>query len=434
MSGMWEICFLLNGFLLGSLAPLYGKTFNYYLLFMVLFHAVTRKDSFVKDLQTGGKYVLVFGTYFIYILLQTLFTTRSCTWADKPYYGIFEDLLLDFILIPIYVVSLKEWLTPRLLTRFLFLFCAGCLLLNIYVIFDLVGIGLFTDTSSAINFLYANRLGGNKLDFLGGNLYLEPQTLYIALTALIAYFLIFIYRNKGLKVFLGVMFLLLTLFLSFTVTKAGILAFILGFGIMNFYLFMRSSFRVRSAILVGIVLLVPVFGIFVFDGLKGKYEERAEEVVREIENVKRGIYEGGTIAPRIGLIRESFMHVDEFGVWGLGIYAKHRVNNWLQSSEDGLGAFTNVHNSFIHYWIQGGILGLAMIVFLFYAPFYRMFRTRRISWLICALLVVMFVMNNTCILLALNNSRLMILFLLGMFYFYGDVFWQLERGDSSMCL
>ena len=33
---------------------------------MVLFHAVTRKDSFVKDLQTGGKYVLVFGTYFIY--------------------------------------------------------------------------------------------------------------------------------------------------------------------------------------------------------------------------------------------------------------------------------------------------------------------------------------------------------------------------------
>ena len=46
----------------------------------------------------------------------------------------------------------------------------------------------------------------------------------------------------------------------------------------------------------------------------------------------------------------------------------------------------------------------------------------------------MFVMNNTCILLALNNSRLMILFLLGMFYFYGDVFWQLERGDSSMCL
>ncbi|MFR7878184.1 MAG: hypothetical protein ACLU4J_18320 [Butyricimonas paravirosa] len=69
-----------------------------------------------------------------------------------------------------------------------------------------------------------HRLGGNKLDFLGGNLYLEPQTLYIALTALIAYFLIFIYRNKGLKVFRGNVFIAYA-FLSFTVTKAGILAF-----------------------------------------------------------------------------------------------------------------------------------------------------------------------------------------------------------------
>lgn len=225
------------------------------------------------------------------------------------------------------------------------------------------------------------------------------------------------------------MFLLLTIFLSFTVTKAGILAFILGFGIINFYLLKHSSFRVRSAILIGIVLLVPIFGIFVFDGLKEKYKERTEEIKREVENVKRSVYAGGTIAPRIGFIRESFIHVDEFGVWGLGIYAKHRVNQWLQSSKDGLGAFTNVHNSFIHYWIQGGVLGLAMIVFLFCAPLYRMLRTQKVSWLICALLVIIFVMNNTCILLALNNSRLMILLLLGMFYFYGDVFWRLEKGD-----
>ena len=175
MKRIQEICFLVNGFLLGSLAPLYGKTFNYFLLFMVLFHAVTQWNSFVKELRVGKKYILVFGIYFIYILVQSLFMTWGCTFTDKPYYGIFEDLLLNFILIPIYVVSLKEYLTPRLLARFLFLFCTGCLLLNIYVIFDLVGISLFTDTSSAINFLYANRLGENKLDFLGGNLYLEPQ-------------------------------------------------------------------------------------------------------------------------------------------------------------------------------------------------------------------------------------------------------------------
>lgn len=167
--------------------------------------------------------------------------------------------------------------------------------------------------------------------------------------------------------------------MSFTVTKAGILAFILGFIIINFYIFKRCSLRTRWVILVGLVSLVPVFGIFVSDGLQEKYEERTEEIVREVENVKQGIYAGGTIAPRIGFIRESFIHIDEFGVWGLGVYAKSRVNNWLQSSEAGLSAFTNVHNSFIHYWIQGGILGLLMIVFLFCAPFYQMLKNEEFA-------------------------------------------------------
>ena len=421
--------FQLVAFLLGSLAPLYGNVFNFVLLvFMMVLFGINRKEM-LQNLRHARGYIGINVAFLIYFSLHTLVVLLKEEPITPPSFGTFEVLLLNFILVPIYVVSLKEWLTPRLLICFLFLFCTGCLLLNMYVIFDLVGISLFTDTSSAINFLYANRLGENKLDFLGGNLYLEPQTLHMALTALIAYFLIFIYRNKGVKILSGIMFLLLTIFLSFTVTKAGILAFILGFGIINFYLLKHSSFRVRSAILIGIVLLVPIFGIFVFDGLKEKYKERTEEIKREVENVKRGVYAGGTIAPRIGFIRESFIHVDEFGVWGLGIYAKHRVNQWLQSSKDGLGAFTNVHNSFIHYWIQGGVLGLAMIVFLFCAPLYRMLRTQKVSWLICALLVIIFVMNNTCILLALNNSRLMILLLLGMFYFYGDVFWRLEKGD-----
>lgn len=70
-----------------------------------------------------------------------------------------------------------------------------------------------------------------------------------------------------------------------------------------------------------------------------------------------------------------------------------------------------------------------MIVFLFCAPFYQMLKNRRICWLICALTVIIFVMNNTCILLALNNSRLMILLLLAMFYFHEGVFQRLEREE-----
>ena len=65
MKRIQEICFLVNGFLLGSLAPLYGKTFNYFLLFMVLFHAVTQWNSFVKELRVGKKYIFDHGNHSI---------------------------------------------------------------------------------------------------------------------------------------------------------------------------------------------------------------------------------------------------------------------------------------------------------------------------------------------------------------------------------
>ena len=426
MKKIQETCFLFVGCLLGSFAPLYGKTFNYFLLFFILFHAITNWQTFVKDLQVGKKYILVFVIYFLYISLQTSFLTWGNKITDKPYYGIFEDLLLNFILIPIYVATMRSWLTQRLLKLFLFLFCAGCLIINLYIVYDTVKLTLFTDTYAAFEHLYATRFGDNKLSLLGGNLYLEPQTLFIALTALISYFMIFINHHKGMKILSGIMFLLLSMFLSFTVTKAGIIAFFVGFIIINIFIFRHSLLKVRLVMLICTLILL-VTGVFMFDGLKGKYGERAEEIRQEVENVKHGIYTGGTIAPRVGFIRESFIHTNEFGLWGLGIYSKNRVNTWLQNSEAELGIFTNVHNTFIHYWIQGGILGLGMILFLFLAPFYQMIKNKKFSWLILSLVTIIFITNNTCILLALNNSRLMIILLLAMFYFYSDTFAQQEK-------
>ena len=297
--------------------------------------------------------------------------------------------------------------------------------MNIYITYDLLQARALTNPRTAIEFLYSSRFGDNKWSFLGGNLFLEPQTLYIALTALISYFMIFIKQHRGMKILYGIMFLFLVIFLSFTVTKAGILAFFIGFMIANLYIFKQSSLRTHLAILVGLLLFIG--GLLVFNSSNEKYGERTEEIIREVENVKKGIYTGGTIAPRIGFIRESFIHADEFAIWGLGIYAKNRVKDWLVNSDAGLDVFTNVHNSFIHYWIQGGIIGLGIIIFLFAVPFYRMWKNKRFSCLIISLTTIIFIMNNTSILLALNNTRLMILFMLSLFYFYSDIFVQMEK-------
>lgn len=425
MKRIQEICFLSIGFLLGSFAPLYGKTFNYYLLIIILFCAITNWNMFVQNLKAGKSYILVFIAYLFYISLQTLYMQWKSEITDKPYYGIFEDILLNFILIPIYITTLRKWLTPRLLEFFLLFFCIGCLLMNIYITYDLIHTRSFTNFQTAIEFLYSSRFGDNKWSFLGGSLFLEPQTLYIALTALISYFMAFINQHYGMKILYGIMFLLLVIFLSFTVTKAGILAFFIGFIIVNLYIFKQSSLRTRLVAFAILSLLVG--GILVFNTSNKKYGERTEEIVKEVKNVKNGVYAGGTIAPRIGFIRESYIHADEFAIWGLGIYAKNRVKDWLIHSDAGLDVFTNVHNSFIHYWIQGGIIGFGVIMFLFLAPFYRMWKSKGFSCLIVSLTAIILIMNNTSILLALNNTRLMILLMLGLFYFYSDTFFQMEK-------
>lgn len=425
MKKIQEISFLTVGFLSASFAPLYGKTFNYFLLLIILFCVATNWNTFIQNLKSGKNYILLFVIYFVYLSLQTLFTVLDSEIPNKPYYGIFEDILLNFILIPIYVVTLKDWLTPRLLKQFLLLFCVGCITINLYIIYELISTRAIDNVPAAIEFLYASRFGDNKWTLLGGNFFLEPQTLYIAMSALISYFLIFISRHHGMKILCGFMFLLLLLFLSFTVTKAGILAFIVGFTLMNLYIFKQSTLRPR--LVMAAMMLILVSGVFMFDSSNSKYEERTEEIIREIENVKNGVYAGGTIAPRIGFIRESFIHFDEFALWGLGVRAKSRVLDWLRNSDADLAVFTNVHNTFIHYWIQGGIFGLAIVLYIFIAPFYRMRKNKQYSFLIISLITIILIMNNTSILLALNNTRLMIILFLSMFYFYSDIFVQLEK-------
>lgn len=153
----WRLLFLLVGFLSGGLGILYGMTFHYILLSMVLFYAILDWDSCVERLHAGRKYILVFIGYFLYLVLQTFFLFWDSGIEGNAHYGIFETTLLNFILVPVYVAMLKGWLTVPLLKRFLFLFCAGCVLLNGYIVFDLLAGEAFSNAQEALGRLYINR-------------------------------------------------------------------------------------------------------------------------------------------------------------------------------------------------------------------------------------------------------------------------------------
>lgn len=419
----FQRCFsLLVAFLLGSVAPLYGNVLNFLLLaFMLVLFGVNRKNV-MRNVRWERGYIGVNVAFLIYFSLHTLIVLLKGNFIAAPSYGTFEVLILNFILVPVYVSTFRSWLTPELLKQFLFNFCLGCLLLNVYIFFSLTGTNLFSAPVETLNWIYNVRFGENRM-VLGSKYWLEVQAMIIAVASLASYLLAVKEGRPVIKTVCFVMFFLLLIFLSFTVTKSSILGFLLGFLILNVYLFRRFTLRMRLGLIAMVLVSVCAFTLLTDIAM---YEKRIQEIEEEIQSVRSGEYKGATIVPRVAFIRETFRHVDEFSLWGLGVCTKHRIKTWYECSDMNIANYNNVNNAFLQYWITGGVFGVGLVLFLFVAPVYRMIRKRNFSGLIFVLLIVFFVVSNTCVTLSWANSRLFMLLFLSMFCFYGDMFAKLE--------
>ena len=419
--------FLVTGFLLGSLIPLFGNAFNFILIvFMFVQFGMNRKEV-LENLRQERKYLWVMVLFLAYFSLHTIILLLKGNPIAEPSYGTFEILILNFILVPAYVATFRNWLTPELLRRFLTYFCLGCLCINIYIFFALTGTKLFSAPMDTLNFIYNTRFGENRF-VLGDKFWLEIQALMLAVAALISYFLVIKERQRVKRVLFIFLLLALLVFLSITVTKSAIIGFLAGFCVLNIYLFKKSKVKIHYKL--ATVILIVSCGYVLLDNV-AMYEARMKEVKEEIESVTKGEFLGGTIAPRVAFIRESFKHMDEFGLWGLGVSTKHRIKAWFDASDMNIARYKNVGNIFLQYWVTGGIFGLAFMLFLFVAPIGRMIRKRRVSYLTIGILLAFFAVSNTCVTLSWANSRLFMLFFLAMFCFYGDLFARIEDSPED---
>ena len=335
--------FLLVAFLLGSLAPLYGNVFNFLLLVFVLVLLGVNRKEVMRNIRQERVYILVNVAFLIYFSLHTLIVLLKGDPIAPPSYGTFEVLILNFILVPIYVSTFRNWLTPELLKQFLFYFCLGCLLLNVYIFFSLTGTNLFSAPLDTLNGIYNVRFGENRV-VLGSKFWLEVQAMILAMASLASYLLAIKERRPVMKMVCFMMFFLLLIFLSFTVTKSSIIGFLLGFLILNVYLFRKFTLQMRFGFIAGLLVCACAFTLLTDIAM---YEKRIQEIEEEIQSVRSGEYKGATIVPRVAFIRESFRHVDEFSLWGLGVCTKHRIKAWYEASEMNIAIYNNVNNAFL---------------------------------------------------------------------------------------
>lgn len=417
--------FLFIAFFLGTWGALFNIVQTVLIGAGLLFNVVKYREEFVRNFKSARFYVLIPLFYMVYLALQTVILVLSDKYDGfKPRYGIFEPEFFFFLLGILYVLSAKAFVTLRLLKSFLWVFCLSVFSFNLFFLFYLSGTDLFTHTAQAVERLYQSRFGFTKV-LWGGEVYLDAQALQIYAAALIACFFGITqhkYMQKGIAFLL---FVILVWFLSLTVTKSSILSFLCGFLVLNFYFLRKLTLKWRWGLVCCLCLIVVCGYIF----RPASFDRRWQEMEKEIEDVRSGKLSGGSsIVPRVVFYKSCFEHLDEFAWGGLGVYTNPVSKQWyLNSGNACVAGLTHSHNSYLQYWMLGGIIGLCYILSWFVRPFLRMVRKRQFAFLPLALMLAFFIDANFEVLLIVSDAIPLVIFFLAMFYLYQDEFFALEN-------
>ncbi|MDE7073441.1 MAG: O-antigen ligase family protein [Odoribacter sp.] len=414
--------------LLAPVATLYVDCFNILVILAIAFNLVVARKEFIGNLKESNLYLKLPLILLVYLLLHTVFLKLFGNEEARYSFSIFESLGLYFIALPLYLFSGRDLLEePRLFKRVLLCFMYGVIIFNTAAFFKLAGLELFSDPFGAIGRLAASRFGGNK-EIFGGFIFLEPQALYINLAAIIALYWSTFSTNVRQKIGFIVLFMLLLFFLILTETKSAYISFIAGFCVWLFFFFKKRNWKFRLKYSCVIVVSLCLLLWCMPDSMKLRMKQAQTELNNALNDDLAG---GGTIMPRVALYKVNFSHFREFGLWGLGVAYTNTVRQWYDDSAYRLAHLNDPHNSFMFFWLIGGVVGLLFVLALFALPLWYMLRKKQFSYMAFAFWMMLFIANNTTVLLSLNDSKPLILFFLTLILLKND---QLRRWENEYFL
>lgn len=418
--------FLGIGFLMGCINLLYSEFFYICILIALMINLKGNWKLFLHNVRQEWKYIILPIVGVLYLVLH-YFISLLLGVKGKPYWSFVELLILYFFVFSLYFISIKPFLTSNVLKKFLLSLCVGIMVINTVKFFYLTGLGVFTDPANTLKEIYAQRFGMN-MGFWGGYFYLEPQACYLCVSSLISMFFLmneaWIVQNRKQLLFYSLILFFSLLFLSFTVTKGAILGVVLGFLVLIILAWRKWS-RTRK---ITFILTVSLSLLTVIPILPEMYFYRYRELADEIEAMKEGELKVGSFSGRILLLKANFIHFKQFGLYGFGVYKKSIIKNWYEKYPGN----THAHNSFVEYWITGGICGLMFLIYYFVAPLLRMRKLHKYSPLGIAIIVSLIFMNNTTILIILVDSAPFIIAMLALLFFYTDKFYELDTSNHIL--
>jgi hypothetical protein len=306
-----------------------------------------------------------------------------------PSYQNIEELLYNYLLLPVFCILAGLYTTQKLFERTMLLFSACTVLSGLFLLyahFDITQ--LFQSPITFIKHVLQCRFTGCDSRIGWVNVFLKNYSFFPAMGALVA--IPFVHKFRGWpRAGVIVLVLLNTCFLLFTVNRGTIIGFTLAIVLLFFYTIRGVSWKKKVIWSFVFIALSSILILLLPQHIKTRFVE----MVTEIKLFFSTGHDSGSASIRLTIWEILFTHADEFWLFGAGpIYATDKL--WLYFSDAGYQHYIDngyiYHSQYLTYFHHFGIIGLLFLPIALLYPVYIMIRHRQISITLIGILVLFF--------------------------------------------
>ncbi len=356
------------------------------LLFGVLYRGEMR--AWYKEHAASRLYIKALFLFALYgLVLTAVWSLLPNPGGLRASYRDVEELLLAYVVMPLFCVAMSVGLSQKNFERAMLLFGVSTALGGVWLLcayFDVSA--LFKTPTAFLNNVLSCRLFGcgTKHEWL--SVFLKDYSFYPSLGALVL--VPFFVNGRGAKRILAALFFAVNvLFLFLTINRGTMLSFGLALLLTVAY-FLR---RLRSWQKVGWALCLVLAAVLLVYMLPQSVKLRFAEIFTEGEAFFASGHDTGSVSTRLKIWEVLLSHVKEFWLFGDGpIYANSQLQQYL--IEAGYQRYVDqgfiYHNQYLAYFHHYGVLGLLFMLFLLFYPLYASIRKNSYSVTLAAIVIL----------------------------------------------
>lgn len=361
----WCIAYLL----IFSIAYIKLAALGIVLFLIVVWFNRVEKKIFYKRLLNFRKQEFWFVSFFIFHLLGMI-------WSENSAFGIADiGMKLSFILLPLILVLAKINITSKQIQQvFLIGLFISLVLCYSFAIFK----SIYYPEDNHWGYFFESEFSS----FMHRSYYAT----YLSIGTVLCFVHFF---NSNKRIYYGFLFFLFSFSLLLTMSKAGVIVYLLSLLILIFWVILKKRMFVLGGLSILGILSIIAFMSFSDIGVTKRFDEMIKSL-KGVKTINNSSTESNTA--RIIMWSTSIKVMKENLPFGAGtgdvkdeLIKKNVALNNIGVAESKL----NAHNQFLNSGVQLGLLGIIGLIGIFIAQFYCSISFKRIELFLMSLIFIL---------------------------------------------